>query len=158
MKKPGGQIWLAAPAPGHAKPGWHGVVPLVEPVGHQMPAPQLRHVVFALAPSVLEYVPARHCPVSRVPPPQNQPAGHCTVLDVEPAGQKMLALQKEHAATPTPPVPALNVPSGQFVHVGAAALEYLPVPHDVHTFVVALYADEDVPAAQGTGAEPPPGQ
>ena len=42
----------AGPA-GHAHPAWHGSFALLEPMGHHLPAGQFRHVVAALAPTVL---------------------------------------------------------------------------------------------------------
>jgi hypothetical protein len=86
---------LALPAPGHAQPATHAVDALVEAEGHQIPAPQLRHVELLVAPRVVENVPDGHMPLRRPPPPQNQPAGHCVVGTDDPGGQKYPA---EHPA------------------------------------------------------------
>ncbi len=56
--------------PGHAQPGRHDTDELVDPAGHQMPEPQLRQVVFSVAPTAAEYLPDGHAAVSRPPPPQ----------------------------------------------------------------------------------------
>ena len=80
-------MMLAAPPPGHAHPGWHWRVLLVDPGGHHWVAPQLMHVALVVALVAAEYVPDRHGAVSRLPPPQNHPAGQMTVSMVDPGGQ-----------------------------------------------------------------------
>ncbi len=70
VKKPGPQMMLDTPPPGHAQPGWQLTEALVEAGGHQMPAPQLTHVVLDVAPMVAEYLPDGQGPLSRPAPPQ----------------------------------------------------------------------------------------
>ncbi len=49
-KKPGGQMRLGRPPPGHAQPGKHWPVVLVEPTGHHVPAGHAKHVALEVAP------------------------------------------------------------------------------------------------------------
>ena len=79
---------------------------LVDAASHQMVEGQLRHVALLAAPVAVEYVPARHGAVSRVPPPQYQPAGQMVVPIVAPSGQKYEAahaVQVEREVAPVPP-------------------------------------------------------
>ena len=102
------------------------------------------HNTHALAPAVLEYVPAGHCThaLAFVAPetPENAPAGHVThaltllapvAIEYAPAGHGT------HALTLLAPVAAEYAPAAQFVHaltlLAPVTPEYVPGPQSVQT-------------------------
>ena len=94
-----------------------------------------------------------HCAVTpRLPPVQNQPAGHTVVDELEPCGQKMPAPQKEQGS---PPGGAEKEPTGQMVQAAEPAAEPKPAVQFVHeAALVRLGSALAVPAGHAAGAWP----